>query len=324
MPRKPATPAAEVLDAVVSPAAAAAASGAVNALAAADDAVIRASGLMQAVGRIQAAHFLETVSSRVMAETYQQILAHPNEINGLPYRDASGETKRVSSIDEFCQVFLGRSQRRLQQLAEQLHLLGPDLYEQAEAIGFRNRDYQALKALPAKQQEAIKEAIADKDGKRAKELLQELAEQHGREREAHAKTKKDVEAKDKLIKQKNEKIDELSTALAWQPSDESVANSQAEEAHLVALADATRALELAFNGLAVVVADIRDTTTNQIIAGRAFQAIQYSVKAMHALYETYQWDLGVSFDELDSQRHAADGDQMPDWMKPEFAPTAKD
>lgn len=321
MPRKPA-PAAEVLDAVVSPTAAAAATGAVNALAAADDAVIRSAALFTNVGRIQTAHFMETVSARVMVETYLQCKSLLNEIKHLPYIAPNGERKHVSTLEEFCEVFLGRSARRLRQLADDYHLLGPDLYEQAEAIGFRARDYSALKALPAKQQEAVKEALADQDGKRAKDLLQDLAEQYGREREAHGKTKKDVDAKEKLIKAKNEKIDELTTELAWQPSDESVARSLAEEAHLVALADATRELELAFNRLGAVVLDIRDTTENQMVAARAYQAIQYSAKSMRALYDEHEFHLQVGYDELVMQGEIEPaGDGMPEWLKPEVSPT---
>lgn len=45
------------------------------------------------------------------------------------------------------------------QLADNLNLLGPELYEQAEKIGFKARDYQALKALPSDEQEIVKQAL---------------------------------------------------------------------------------------------------------------------------------------------------------------------
>jgi hypothetical protein len=87
-------------------------------------------------------------------------------------------------LEEFCRVFLGKSYTRCFELAKNLELLGTDLYEAAEAIGFRARDYRALKALPADEQAIIQQAIQTQDREQVIELLQDMALKHKEERDA--------------------------------------------------------------------------------------------------------------------------------------------
>lgn len=69
------------------------------------------------------------------------------------------------------------------QLAYNLNLLGPELYEQAEKIGFKVRDYQALKALPSDEQEIVKQALEAQNKESAVDLMQEMALKHKKEKE---------------------------------------------------------------------------------------------------------------------------------------------
>lgn len=134
--------------------------------------------LMQAVGRIHTAHFFASVSDRLIAETYKKIKESKTYI-GVPYTDAAGEAKHVSSLDEFAEAFLGKSARRCQQLVQNLELLGGELFDTAEQVGFRQRDYQALRALPEDDQEAVRLALetGDRD-----EVMGTLTDLVGRQR----------------------------------------------------------------------------------------------------------------------------------------------
>ena len=162
--------------------------------------------------RIETALFYETVSQKVAVESYLE-LKKTKAFRALTYRDADGKAKHVSSLEEFCQVFLKRSQRRVQQLADNYHTIGADLYETAEQIGFGQRDYSALKALPADDQAIIKQAIAADDRDQVIDLLQEMAARHASEKAAlQAETteaKETAEARDQVVRKKEQRLNEL-------------------------------------------------------------------------------------------------------------------
>jgi hypothetical protein len=127
-------------------------------------------------GRVQSALVAATVSERIIAESYRAI-AESKGYEGVPYTDAGGSRKHVSSLDEFCDVFFGKGARRCRQLAANLDTLGADLYEAAEKIGLGQRDYNALRALPEADQGVVKAALAEGSDKSAViDLLNELAE----------------------------------------------------------------------------------------------------------------------------------------------------
>ena len=127
------------------------------------------------VGRVQAALVAETVAARIIAESYAKIVESKTYI-GAPYIDADGSRRHVADLDEFCVAFFGKSARRCRELAGNLDTLGADLYEAGERIGLGQRDYNALRALPADDQAVVKAALAEGSDKSAVlDLLNELA-----------------------------------------------------------------------------------------------------------------------------------------------------
>ncbi|MCB1738691.1 MAG: hypothetical protein KDI42_11245 [Gammaproteobacteria bacterium] len=146
---------------------------AADARAIADQVVMQALPVMEAIGQIKASHFYATVADRVIAETYKKVKESKGYV-GLPYVDADGNPRRVAVLEEFAEVFLGKSARRCQELAKNLELLGGDLYEAAERIGFRAADYRALKALPEDDQEAVRLALESGDRDEAMGTLTDL------------------------------------------------------------------------------------------------------------------------------------------------------
>ncbi len=188
-----------------------------NEMAAIDRAVMDAEEVYRDLGRIDAATFYETVSGCVIAQTFQKIKKNKRYM-GLPYIDKDGKAKHVSSLEEFCEVKLGKSYKRCHELAQSLHLLGPALYESAERIGFRAKDYRALKALPEADQEVVRQALEAEDKGQVLDILQDLAERHAAEREAAKKEseelKADLAARDKLLADKTRRLDETSMELS--------------------------------------------------------------------------------------------------------------
>lgn len=183
---------------------------------------------LKRIGRLEALEFVATVAERVIAETYIGI-KESKIYKGLPYKK-DGKVETVSTLQEFCEVFMPHGYRRCEQIAENYHLLGPELYEQAEAIGFRQRDYGALKALPADDQAVVRQAIEAGKFDNAIELMQDMAIRHAKETEAlrkeAAEAKADSEATGRLLQDKNAKIDELATSLNKQIKSVDMWNAQ--------------------------------------------------------------------------------------------------
>jgi len=187
-----------------------------NQMAIASMAVMDAEEALKMVGRIEAAIFMETVVGKMIAET-ALALKESKRYKGLPYKDAQGSWKQVSNFEEFCEHKLGRCRRRVDQLISNYNQLGPELYEQAERIGFRQRDYNALKSLPADDRLLIAQAIEEESLEKALDIMQQLAAKHQREKEELTLTatelKKETTAKDAVIAKKDEKLNELDNEL---------------------------------------------------------------------------------------------------------------
>ena len=166
-----------------------------------------------AIGRMEALEFSATVADRARVEVYLELKKN-KAYRALSYIDAAGNRRRVADLGEFCERFLKKSYRRVQEMASNYHLIGADLYEAAEQIGFRNQDYRALKALPADDQAIIKQAMSDDtDRDQLLDLLQELATRHASEKAAltaeAAEARETAEARDDVIKRKEETISKL-------------------------------------------------------------------------------------------------------------------
>lgn len=182
-----------------------------------DHMIMEKCDVIKSLGRIEAASFMATVAEKMIAETAIN-LREGKKYKGLPYQDENGNWRRVATFEEFCEHKLGKSRRRVAELMSNYKDLGPELYEQAEKLGFRQRDYNALKALPENDRTLIEQAIATPNLDNALELLQQLAEKHGREKVALSQEteelKKQTKALEAVIEGKGTQITRLEKELA--------------------------------------------------------------------------------------------------------------
>lgn len=180
-------------------------------------AVMDSFNTIESLGVIKAASFMKSVSEKMIAETAIS-LKQSKKYRDLPYKDDEGNVKYVSDFSEFCEVFLGKTYRRVHQLVENYNTLGPELYEQAERLGFRQRDYAALKALPDDDRQLIAQAIEEENLEKALDVMQEMAAKHLREKESLTKQAEDLHhtlaAKDQVIQDKTEELNRKSERLA--------------------------------------------------------------------------------------------------------------
>lgn len=189
-------------------------------------------------GRIQSALVQRHVAARIIAESYAALM-ESNSYVGTPYVDADGSRRHVAALDEFCTVFFGRSARRCRELAANLDTLGADLFEAAEKIGLGQRDYNALKALPADDQAVVKQALAEGGDKDAVTgLLVGLTE---RLTSKLAKKSAEYEALSTRAARTATELDETKARAALLPQQKPDVKAQAMERELAVLALGARA-----------------------------------------------------------------------------------
>lgn len=302
MPRPKSLPA-PAIDVIPNTEALAAASDAANAISAIDYAVAESAELFKLVGRIEASHFLETVSARLIAECYQRAKGELNRIKHLRVPGPDGKPETVSDIERFCELVMPVSARRCRQIVAAIDTLGTDLYEQAERIGFRARDYQALKALPADDQALVKQALAGEGREQVLDLLTELAARNMALRERAERAQEDLQAKDDLIAAKNQKIDKLLTRRKFQPSADSIAQTAEQQKQLDELHDATRAVDVHLLRLATVMAAMAADLSTPM-RRRMQQAVQFLAARLAGVADEHALEVDLT----------AEFNQRPEWL----------
>lgn len=184
--------------------------------------------VFQQLGRIQAFQFMATVSHSAIAQTFADV-RRSKAYRGLPYTDTDGQARQIETLEEFCQLFLGKSYRHCTELADNLHTLGPELYERSQEVGWKTKDYRSLRALPEDEQVAVREALESEDRDQALTVLSELVarQRQGREaaerrsehsERAHAELKENYEAASTLLGDRERELHRLKSGKVAPPS----------------------------------------------------------------------------------------------------------
>ena len=187
--------------------------------------------LGKTVGQLEMATFFGNISDAAVLAAYENI---KKSKAWSILRGADG--KPFPSLDAFCQAKLGYTERRMRQVIGNRTVIGQEAFEQAERIGLRQVDYNAIKALPAPDQELVRRAVEEsKSRDEVLDLLQELAARHGQEKQALTKQvdelKAEADATSQLLADKNKALDKAKAAarrIANAPLEEQVAEELAE------------------------------------------------------------------------------------------------
>ena len=111
------------------------------------------------LGRLEAMDFVATVANSAILAIYENV--KKSKAWRLLRNPKSGDGRQFESLDEFCEVKLGKSYKRMRELALNRNFLGEEAFEQAERLGLHQRDYNAIKALPAPDQELVRRAVEE-------------------------------------------------------------------------------------------------------------------------------------------------------------------
>lgn len=186
------------------------------------------------LGRLEALDFVITVSTSAVLAVYENVKKSRTWRYLRNPRSAHGE--HFLSLEEFCEVKLGKSYARLRAVAANRNAIGQEAFEQAERLGLHQRDYNAIKTLPAPDQELVRRAVEDATSREdVLDLLQELAARHAQvKRELTAEvdeSKKELAAKDQrlqVVNRQKEAAEEKAARIAVMPPDEALADLQRE------------------------------------------------------------------------------------------------
>lgn len=238
------------------------------------------------LGRLEALDFVITVSNSAILPIYENVkkskawrhLRNPKSAHG----------NHFESLDEFCEVKLGKSYARLRALVANRNLIGQEAFEQAEKMGLRQVDYNAIKSLPAPDQELIRRAVEEAQSRdEVLSLLQELAAKHGKERTELTQALNDERleraAAQDLLDKKNKRIDVLEgekKKLARLPADAQHKALKAEASGV-----ATEARALIFGPLTQAVALLTVDHSDTLFAAALVGELQ---RELNLLRDTYQ------------------------------------
>ena len=111
------------------------------------------------LGRLEALDFVVTVTSTAILPIYENV--KKSKAWRLLRNPKSGHGAHFESLEEFCEVKLGKSNERLRKIVANRNLVGQEAFEQAERLGLHQRDYNAIKALPAPDQELVRRAVEE-------------------------------------------------------------------------------------------------------------------------------------------------------------------
>lgn len=169
------------------------------------------------VGRLESTLFLRHVADKMIAETFIQ-LRDGKKYKDLEISDASGNLRTLQTLEDACDALIGKSYRTCAEIAQNFELLGDRIFDSAERLGLRAKDYRALRALPSDDQALIKTTIAEAtDRDSVTDLIGELTERHAKKLAEKDRTIADlgqkVELKERRIHVLGEERDGLKEKL---------------------------------------------------------------------------------------------------------------
>ena len=163
-----------------------------------------------ATGMIAAFQYNETANRVAMLKLFAQI-RDSKAYKGASVVDRNGETRVVSTWEEFCTAH-GYSRVKINEDLQNLAAFGGDFMEMQEKLGLGYRDLRLLRngiaALPPEERQAVLDDVAAADD--SEEVKARLADL----RLELAKARADMQAKDKVSKEKSEKLDRLEEQVA--------------------------------------------------------------------------------------------------------------
>ncbi|AUX87167.1 hypothetical protein C3F34_14740 [Acinetobacter sp. ACNIH2] len=173
--------------------------------------------LSEKLGAIKATNFIKKLVTVTEIKLIAEI-KETKQYKGLKVIDDFGKVVTVTTWDHFCK-HIGMSCEKVDEDIRNLGMFGEDFLETSQRIGLGYRDLRKLRKLNDAEREIVinGEAVKTEDRESLIDLIEEMSAKHARDKETLNKQVKDLtadnEAKDLIIKNKNEKVTKLDVEL---------------------------------------------------------------------------------------------------------------
>ncbi len=174
--------------------------------------------LSEKVGALKATGFFKKVGTVTEIKLLAEI-KETKQYKGLRVCDIDGNWLHVTTWADFCKS-LGYSREKIDQDILNLSTFGEDFLETSQRMGVGYRDLRKLRQLPDDARDIIinGEAVQAQDKESIIELIEDMSVKYSKDKEELEKKLSDEKAErkatDKVIANKNKKIDELEKQLA--------------------------------------------------------------------------------------------------------------
>lgn len=173
--------------------------------------------LSEKLGAIKATNFIKKLVTVTEIKLIAEI-KETKQYKGLKVINDFGKVVTVTTWDHFCK-HIGMSCEKVDEDIRNLGMFGEDFLETSQRIGLGYRDLRKLRKLNDAEREIVinGEAVKTEDRESLIDLIEEMSAKHSRDKETLNKQVKDLtadnEAKDLIIKNKNEKVTKLDVEL---------------------------------------------------------------------------------------------------------------
>lgn len=194
--------------------------------------------LSEQVGALKATGFFKKVSTVTEIKLISEI-KESKKYKGLKLINHEGKYVTCSTFQDFCNA-IGYSYEKINQDIQNLGLFGEDFLETSQRMGLGYRDLRKLRKLDDADREVIinGEAVKAEDRESLIDLIEEMSAKHAKEKETLNKKVSDltadVEAKDQVLKTKNEKMDKMDHELTKLKSPPAIKKRAESEPQLLA------------------------------------------------------------------------------------------
>lgn len=190
------------------------------------------------VGVLKTTSFFKKLVTLADLKTLMEI-KESKEYKGMKLKSPDGNWRHVTTWEDFC-ICLGRSRSIVDEDIRNLKALGDEFWESSQRLELGYRDLRKLRHLNDADREVIinGEAVKTEDRESLIDLIEEMSAKHAKDKETLNKKVSDltadVEAKDQVLKTKNEKMDKMDHELTKLKSPPAIKKRAESEPQLIA------------------------------------------------------------------------------------------
>lgn len=173
-------------------------------------------------------HFSAVAEIKLFAE-----IKESNKFKELAIRQADGTSAVAENIEDFCKMVFGVGYKAMNEESLTLRALGDVAYESANRLGLNRKQLRMIRSLPDTHLNAVTDALASDSKPEVVAIIEELASQLSKAKADLSEAAAEKVATEKLMADKNAKIDRMSRHVAKSTPDLVMTELQKESTALM-------------------------------------------------------------------------------------------